>query len=116
MKNTKDRLKGVVNKDPSYRMEIIEKCYERAITELYASRLLGISVRQVQRLIRGYKKTGKLSLVHGLTNKPSNNADIELKQRVLELIKQDKYRDFGPTLLSEYLHRHEHMNINPLYI
>jgi transposase len=100
-------------KDPFHRMEIIEKCYGKIITESNASNLLSISTRQVQRLVRNYREKGKLSLIHGLKNKSSNHSiEKDKKEKVLELIKQDKYKGFGPTLLSEYLRRQEHIKIN----
>jgi hypothetical protein len=59
------------------------------------------------------REEGKLSLVHKLTNKPSNHGlGKELKEKVTELINQEKYKDFGLTLLSEYLNKYERIDIN----
>jgi transposase len=101
-------------KDISYKISVIEKCTDCLITQSKASKLLGISLRQMQRLVKDYKIKGKLSVLqHGLKNKPSNHSlTKELKEKVIELAKQDKYKDFGPTLLSEYLLKYEHIKIN----
>ncbi|HSQ97452.1 MAG TPA: helix-turn-helix domain-containing protein [Rickettsiales bacterium] len=94
-----------------YRIEIIEKCINGRITENKASKLLNISIRQVQRLIKKYKENGKISLFHGLTNKESNHRiNKNIKNEVLELIKT-KYYDFGATLLNECLERYENKKL-----
>lgn len=95
-----------------YRIEIIEKCINGKITENKASKLLNISIRQIQRLIKKYKENGKISLFHGLTNKESNHSiNKDIKNEVLELIKT-KYYDFGATLLNECLDRYENIKVN----
>jgi hypothetical protein len=101
-------------KDVFHRVSIVEKCVANLLTQLKASELLGISLRQMQRLVKDYKAKGKLSLLrHGLANKPSNHSlRREQKEKILEIIKQDKYRDFGPTLLGEYLEKYETIRIN----
>jgi transposase len=111
--NNNDGICNINTKDPSLRIEMVEKYIGRKITARKIAIILNIKVRQVWYLIKNYKEKGKLSLLHGLRNKPSNHSiEKEKKEKVIELIKQDKYKDFGPTLLSEYLLEKEHMNIN----
>jgi Glu-tRNA(Gln) amidotransferase subunit E-like FAD-binding protein len=104
---------NINTKDLSHRIDLMEKYIEGKITAQKVADILGLKIRQVWNLIRNYKEVGKLSLIHNLTNKPSNHSiEKETKEKVLELIKQDKYKDFGPTLLSEYLKKYENTEIN----
>jgi transposase len=100
-------------RDLFYKSNLMEKYIDGKITAKKIAAILSIKTRQVRRLVRSYKEKGKTSLIHGLKNKPSNHSiEKETKERVIELIKQDKYKDFGPTLLSEYLCAYEHINVN----
>jgi hypothetical protein len=111
--NNNDDMRNINTKDPSLRIEIVEKYIGRKITARKIAIILNIKVRRAWYLIKNYKEKEKLFLIHGLKNKPSNHSiEKEKKEKVIELIKQDKYKDFGPTLLSEYLLEKEHMNIN----
>jgi transposase len=100
-------------KDLFYRSNLMEKYIEGKITAKKIAIILNLKLRRVRYLIHNYKEKGRTSLIHGLRNKSSNHSiEKETKERVLELIKQDKYKDFGPTLLSECLKSHEHIEIN----
>jgi hypothetical protein len=64
-------------------------------------------------LVKKYIEQGKINLLHGLSNKPSNHSiKRTLKERVLNLAKK-KYFDFGPTLRSEYLEKEDKISVNP---
>jgi transposase len=65
--------------------------------------MLGISIRQVKRLYRAYRKKGAEGLVSKRRGKASNHRlDAGVAQQALDLIKA-KYSDFGPTLAHEKL-------------
>jgi transposase len=111
-KNGND-INNINTKDPIYRMDLLEKYIKGEITAKKIANILNIDLRWVRRLIKKYKEKGRLSLIHGLKNKSSNHSiDKKEKEKVIETIKQDKYKDFGPTLLSEYLLKYEHMKVN----
>jgi len=72
-------------------------------TQAEAARLLGRSVRQVRRLVRGLEARGDRAVVHGLRGRPSNRRlDESVKQQALKLYREH-YHDFGPTLAAEKL-------------
>jgi len=71
-----------------------------------AGRRLGLSVRQVGRLLRRLAEEGAKGLVHRLRGRRSNRRiSEEGRGRALEVLSQEKYRGFGPTLAAEHLSR-----------
>ena len=59
------------------RLVTLKKAKKKLITQREAAEELGLSVRQVKRLIYGLKKRGDKAVVHGLRGKPSNQQDPE---------------------------------------
>jgi transposase len=85
------------------RLEVMQRLKDKRLTQKEAARLLGVSVRQIKRLWRAYRKQGAKGLVSGRRGKASNNRlDGGVVQKALDLI-EAKYRDFGPTLAHEKL-------------
>jgi hypothetical protein len=76
------------------------------ISQGEAAEELGLSIRQVQRLLDGLKERGDKAVVHGLRGKPSNRS-IEEKVERQAVKPAPVYERFGPTLASEYL-RNKH--------
>lgn len=78
-----------------------------------AGELLGLSVRQVKRLVRAYRQQGPAALRSKQRGQPSNRRHAEtLRNRVLTLA-SERYSDFGPTLLTEYLGREHAIALSP---
>jgi transposase len=77
------------------------------ITQKQAAQQMGISVRQVSRLLDRYKKEGDAGLIHRARGKPSNRRIApSVKERVITLLKEH-YSDFGPTHAAEkFAERH----------
>jgi transposase len=97
-----DELLPMSNREIS-RFEVMVRIKEKRLSQKEGAQLLGISVRQVKRLWRSYRKKGAKGLVSQRRGKPSNNQlDAGVTQQVLDLI-QEKYTDFGPTLAHEKL-------------
>jgi hypothetical protein len=68
-----------------------------------AAERLGLTVRQVHRLLRRYLEDGPSGLASRKCDKPSNHQlDADKAQRALAVIR-DRYPDFGPTLACEKL-------------
>src|SRR4030066_1789334 len=85
------------------RMEVMQRLKDKRLRQHEASRMLGISVRQVKRLFRAYKACGPSGLVSRRRGKPSNyQLDPNTVQKAIDLI-CEHYRDFGPTLAHEKL-------------
>ena len=85
------------------RIAIMDNLVAKRIKQKHASSQLGISVRQVRRIVKRYKREGIVGLMHRSRGRVGNRAlTRELKQQVISRIKQ-QYPDFGPTLASEKL-------------
>jgi transposase len=85
------------------RLEVMQRLRDKRLTQKEAGQLLGISIRQVKRLWRAYRRKGAKGLVSARRGKPSHNRlDAGVAQQALDLI-QEKYQDFGPTLAHEKL-------------
>jgi DNA-binding Lrp family transcriptional regulator len=71
-----------------------------------AARHLGLSPRQVRRLVRRLRREGDRGVIHRLRGRPSNRRIPEQeRERALSLLVREEYRDFAPTLAAEHLWR-----------
>jgi len=98
-------MKGdiIMNQKEALRVPIMEKLLSKTIKLKQAARELDISVRQVKRLKRVYKRKGITGLIHGNRGKESNRKIPEVEiERVITIIKE-QYYDFGPLLAFEKL-------------
>src|SRR5574341_1541819 len=85
------------------RVHVIRRVMEQRLTQEKAGTLLGLTARQVRRLMVRVRREGDPGLVHRGRGKPSNRRLPErLKATVLTLCAQ-RYGDFGPTLAAEKL-------------
>lgn len=85
------------------RLEVMQRLKEKRLLQKEAAKLLGLSVRQVKRLWRKYRKQAAKGLVSAKRGKASNHRlQAGVVQQTLNLVKK-KYSDFGPTLAHEKL-------------
>jgi len=85
------------------RLEVMQKLEEKRMRQKQAARLLGVSVRQVKRLLKNYRREGARGLVSKRRGRVSNNRlSEETYRKALGLLKS-KYEGFGPTLACEKL-------------
>jgi transposase len=83
------------------RLEVMQRLKDKRLGQKEAAQLLGLSVRQVKRLWKSYRKEAAKGLVSKKRGRVSNNhLDAGVVQEVLDLVKS-KYSDFGPTLAHE---------------
>lgn len=88
------------------RLVVIRAVGEGRLKQAGAAERLGISVRQVKRLVRAWRGTGAAGLVSKRRGRPSaRRIEQGSKQRWIDLIRQ-RYVDFGPTLACEQLVEH----------
>lgn len=87
------------------RLVALKKAKKKVITQSEAAEELGVSTRQVRRLLSGLKKQGDKVVVHGLSGKPSNRKiEEKMERQAVKILSAPVYEGFGPTLASEYLH------------
>jgi transposase len=85
------------------RVHVIQQAMGKALRQREAGEVLGLTTRQVRRLIQRVRAEGDAGLVHRSRGKPSNRRHLPaLKARVLQLYAKH-YSDFGPTLAVEKL-------------
>ena len=95
-----------------YKYKIIKKLVETNGNKQRAAVKLKKSIRQIDRMIAGYKEFGKEFFVHGNRGrKPKNALTDELKTEI-ELLYINKYFDCTYTLFKELLERRENINLS----
>ena len=88
------------------RMKIMAGVRAKEISQVQAAQLMGLGYRQAKRLWRSYQDQGDAGLVHRLRGKPGMRCKpAALRTVVLQLCAQERYADFGPTLLAEELQK-----------
>jgi transposase len=85
------------------RLRVIEAVRERRLKQSQAAQRLGLSVRQIKRLVRAHRSEGARGLVSKRRGRPSNRRIGRAEQERVIATVREHYRDFGPTLASEYL-------------
>lgn len=85
------------------RLEVIQRVVCKELTQREAALALGLSIRQIKRLVARLRCEGVIGLVSRRRGKPANNAfSLAFRQSVLALVREH-YADFGPTLTCEKL-------------
>lgn len=88
------------------RLEVIQSVVSKQLRQWEAAGQLGVSVRQVKRLVRRYREQGAAGLVSRHRGRRPNNVIAPTKrQEILSVVRKD-YPDFGPTLACEKLAEH----------
>ena len=86
------------------RLVTLRKAKAKLITQQQAAEELNLSVRQVKRLLRAFKKNGDQVVVHGLRGKPSNRRIEEsIENKAVQILATRDYQGFRPTLAAEHL-------------
>lgn len=98
------------------RVGVLEELASGRLRQRGASELLGVSTRQVKRLLKAYRQQGPASVRSKKRGRPSNRRYTDaLREQVLAL-EAERYNGFGPTLLAEYLAREHaiHLSVETL--
>jgi len=94
------------------RLKVLHEVKGRLLTQRAAAGELGISEREVRRLLVRIAEEGDGGVIHRLRGKASNRRLPEsLRTRTLKLVKA-KYGDFGPTLACEYLAKYHAVQVS----
>jgi len=88
------------------RLTIMAGVREKELTLVQAAGLMGVCYRQSKRIWRRYQDDGDAGLVHRLRGQPSARRKAPaLRAQALARSEEERYADFGPTLMSEHLAR-----------
>ncbi|WP_264906839.1 helix-turn-helix domain-containing protein [Vibrio sp. STUT-A11] len=109
------------------RLTVIQDVLYCHLSRQDAPRILGISYRQLSRLIKSFLRFGAASLAHYNRGKPSpNRIDDKVKAQALKILSgiddkvkaqalkilSERYPDFGPTFAHEKLTEQHHINVS----
>jgi transposase len=94
------------------RAGVIAEVAARRMRQRRAAEVLGLSCRQVKRLVRTWRAEGASGLRSKRRGRPSNRrCPDSLRKQVLTLA-AERYNGFGPTLLAEYLAREHELVVS----
>ena len=85
------------------RLAVLHQVMEKKLGQLEASRLLGLTDRQIRRIVTRIQVEGDVGLAHRSRGKRSNRAFDERKKTQVLGLYAKQYCDFGPTLAAEKL-------------
>lgn len=94
------------------RVMVLNQVQRGELTGGQAAQLVGLSLRQVRRLLAGYRKEGVAALAHGNRGRgPVHAIPEETRKRVVELA-QERYRGLNHHHLQEVLAEREHLTLS----
>lgn len=85
------------------RLKAVQSAIDGHVTQKTAASMLGLSERQVRRLVRDVRERGERGVIHALRGRPSNRRIAEETRGQALSLYQVRYPDFGPTLAAEKL-------------
>lgn len=94
------------------RVHILRQVREKRITQRAAGTLLGLTDRQIRRLLRRVEQEGDQGLVHRGRGKPSNRRIPETEKTKVLTLYDTQYGDFGPTLAAEKLAERHRLTVS----
>jgi len=100
-----------LNQDEQRRLLVLNEVNRGRLTAWRAGELLGLSERQVRRMLAAYREEGAAALVHGNRGRePANALGEDLRERVVELART-KYAGFNQLHMAEMLRDEEEMDV-----
>jgi transposase len=94
------------------RIMIIKQTEENKLTVTEASVMLGISERQIYRILNRVRLEGSKGIIHKLRGRESNRGfPKELKGKIIQIYRK-QYWDYGPSLYTEMLTKYHNISLN----
>jgi len=94
-------------------LEWLKRVQDGVVTQRQAAGKMGVSDRWVRKLLLRMKTDGDAVVVHGLRGRSSNRRiDQQTQARVVELLKQPEWYDFGPTFASQQLAKRHDIEVS----
>jgi hypothetical protein len=95
------------------RLVALKKAKRKLITQRQAANEIGVTERQVRRLLRKLRCKGDRAVIHDLRGRVSNRKlPVEMEQRATTVLSDPVYRGFGPTLAAEYLQQRHQLTVS----
>jgi transposase len=93
------------------RAQVLRQVDEGHLRQRQAAKQLGLSTRQVRRLLRAYRRLGDAALVSKKRGQPSHHQLAPAIKQQARAWLQTRYADFGPTLAYEKLTEIHHLKL-----
>lgn len=94
------------------RIEVLSKVIAGRMTLVSAAHVLGLSTRQVRRLLERIRRDGAASIRHKAIGRPSNNRICDGVRDYALAIVRERYADFGPSLAAEKLAERDGLRVS----
>ncbi len=94
------------------RLTIVQKTVDKQITQIIAAQQLGLTVRQVKRLVKKYRQNGAAGLVSKQRGKFGNRKYTDEKIAAIKALVAKHYYDFGPKFAAEKLYEKHAIKVN----
>jgi DNA-binding Lrp family transcriptional regulator len=95
------------------RLDALKRAKKKVITQKQAAEEIGVTERQVRRLLRKLRRKGDRAVIHELRGRASNRKlAADLEQQAITVLSDPVYRGFGPTLAAEYLHKRHRITVS----
>jgi transposase len=102
----------VMSQEELKRLELVKKALSKELKQVEVSELLGISYRQVKRIVKRVRELGSKGVIHQLRGKVnSRKFPDEYRQKVIGFYLR-RYKGFGASLAREKLAKHEGIRVN----
>lgn len=85
------------------RFYVVQQVEDKKMTGREASQHLGLSLRQVRRLLAKYRKKGAGGLIHGNRGRPAHNRVDEAMRVKIQGLAQQEYKDYNDSHFTEEL-------------
>jgi transposase len=95
------------------RLVALKKPQKKLITQQQAAQKIGVTERQVRRLLRKLRRKGDRAVIYKMRGRASNRKlPAELEQHAMTILSDPVYRGFGPTLAAEYLSQRHQITVS----
>ncbi len=85
------------------RLHLLQQILDQQITGKQAAQRLGLSLRQIRRLIAVYREEGAAGLVHGNRGRTPNNRVAQAVREKIQTLAKERYADYNDSHLTEAL-------------
>ncbi len=94
------------------RLVALNKADKKLITRKQAARQIGLSERQVRRLLAKLRGQGEQAVIHAARGCSSNRKiSVKLEKQAVAILSKPLYAGFGPTLAAEYLQQRHGIHV-----
>jgi len=83
------------------RLSVVQKIIDKRLTQALGAKQLGLTIRQVKRLVRKYRQYGAEGLISKQRGQVSNNKYSDKKIEDIKKLVSMHYYDFGPKFAAE---------------